>query len=265
MSKTFKVSDEMKKEMKEFSGFVKLVNEIKAESGYQCFKNILKIKTSFSIYNYNYFLFKKNIQLYEAAYDDFQLNIADISNLILSSQAYIQHVIKLKRTDSLSFTLPDTDPLHLFFWSLRDFLTHTQHYPLISVRSHFRDSEGSPVSLSFQSMSKNEFLEYLNSGVSRKQKAGTNPFLTIIDFINNFPDRINVTQLINSYNEKLQRLHSEFILSYVNSHLSSLNVLICKSEELQNFESKLKIHPPLHDVQVRFLKYLLFKCALTHG
>jgi len=231
-----------------------LTMNFRNNDGYKCYKDLKDFKSSFSVFNLNYYELRKNSQRQEYLnLLDFpsikrwrfqKILIKNIFNTITSSLAYLEHVKqKVKGNTRLRNLIKDDIEICCFFRSLRNYLVHKNTFTLISIQSTKGTSTGSV----YHSFDTEMFAEYLKS-------RETNFDDIALNFLVNLPKRVNFFELLEGLKVWVNSVHKTLIIEFVKIHYQCLHTLINRVD--RTFEQH-NFFYPINNVQVRYINILL--------
>ncbi|WP_405383868.1 hypothetical protein [Maribacter sp. LLG6340-A2] len=227
--------------------------EIRNSDGYKCFKTIQTIRNSFFIYKHNYISWKKAlVEFYsnevnltsDSVRRHFRQRIlvAKIHNL-LSSATIFNEIHNVGRLE---------DSFHCFIKELRNFTMHKQYFPL---RSHAEYTVSEDVR--FESFQTDEFRTYLQ--IQIVEHPNWKGLKRALDFLENIFDSIDLEDLLDKYDKKMNVFYNQKIRKYVSANRKLFFELMNETEKVHldllnvNKLPKYPLSPP----ELRYIKLIL--------
>jgi hypothetical protein len=144
-----------------------------------------------------------------------------------------------------------------FFIHLRNYVTHIEPFPLISVLN--KDLNGEK---RFESFSKNKVLKYLDLKIKEDKSNKKNSLLLAKKFILELEDKPNILPLIDEY---FNSIYEDFLHDYLLFFKNNKEKFIEFLKDIERVTEKNKslniggLTPPLKNSEIRLIKYVINK------
>lgn len=230
-------------------------DKIRESKGYICFKSILSFKVPYFVYRRNYISWRKVLVEYYSDDSNSTSNsikryyrqkriITAIHNFLASATFFI------KKYDSNQLS----DPFHCFIKELRNYVTHTEYFPLTSKEIANTEKEEK-----FESFQREKFEVYL---ADRIKKYPNWDGLKLADkFIDDLDKTINLNNLLEEYNQKMIDFNKKYLLEFINKNRRELSKLTTTTEKVHSSLRDIGIMEsfPISKSRLRYLKCMLKK------
>jgi hypothetical protein len=241
---------------------IALSREVRGSEEYRVYKELLKIKTGYSICHINFFNLKREIAIYYLNVPNlysvrtitrtrFQNRVsAAIYNLVTSSQSFLEY--NFPKSHFLETNIS------CFMKELRN---HIAHNKPLNLTSHVKHKISQPVQRA-ESFSIIDFKNELEKSIdsSNKKKSHKEKALKYIE-ANQLKDKIHLSDLINEYFKSISAKYKECLLNFVRRNETLFRSLLLKSEKISEEMKDINCSStvvPLEPLKIRYLKYLLF-------
>jgi len=241
---------------------VELSKEDRESPEYRIYKELLKIKTGFSICRLNFFNLKREIAIYYSNVPDlysvrtiertrFQNKVtAAIYNFVTSAQSFKEYNFPK------SYFL-ETD-LSCFMKELRNYIAHSE--PL-NLTSHVKYVISEP-DYRAESFSINDFKNELETSIVNSKKKLDHK-VKALNYIktNQVKNNIHLNELINDYFISVEINYNERLLNFIKVNENLFNSLLVRSERISKGMEEVNYYStviPLNQIKIRYLKHLIY-------
>ena len=247
---------------KKLYSLIELSREIRESDEYRIYKDLLKIKTGFSICRLNFLNLKREIANYYFNVPNlfsvrtiertrFQNRVTtSLYNFVTSSRSFLEY--NFPKSHFL-----DTN-ISCFMKELRNYIAHSEPLNLTSHVKHILTGPDERA----ESFSIEDFKNELEISIdnSRKKLSHKEKALNYIE-ANQIKNKIQLKDLINEYFKSIATIYNERLLIFIKVNENLFNSLLSRSEEILIGMKEINCTStivPLNQLKIRYLKYLLY-------
>lgn len=228
-------------------------DKIRNSEGYKCFHYLLKFKMLYFIYRSNTIAWNKVLKEYYSDDRNVTANslkrffrqkriITTIHNILASATSFIE----IYEENQIA------DTFHCFIKELRNYITHTDYFPLTSKWTLNEERNDK-----FESFQVDKFKSYLTNRI--KEHPNWNGLKLALKFTESLPEPIDFNNILFEYDLKINEFYKEYIKNHIRSNKDCLLKLIKETEAVHSKLDDIKVVPsyPISQVRLRYLKYIL--------